>query len=299
MPWLHLIRTYGEMIRFSHSVFALPFAVMATFLAGRHQSGGWPAVGQVALIILCMVTGRTFAMTFNRLADARLDALNPRTAERALPSGHLRPGPVWGFLVAAGLAFIAACFGFEHWFDNPWPIRLTVPTLLLLAAYSYAKRVTILAHFCLGVAIGFAPAAAWIAVDPTSLGLSAGLLAAAVLFWIAGFDIIYACQDVDADRRGGLHALPARYGVAAALWISRGSHVVAVAALAELGLTAGLGWLYWAAVTVTASLLAAEQAVVRPNDLSRVNLAFFTINGFVSLLLGTATVADIALFHVR
>jgi len=299
MSWLRLVRTYGEMIRFSHSVFALPFAVMAAFLAGRHRPTGWPTLGQLALVVLCMVAGRTYAMTFNRLADARLDARNPRTAGRALPSGRLRPGPVWVFLTIAATAFVAGCLGFAYWYDNPWPMRLAPPTLLLLAAYSYLKRITSLAHFGLGAAIGFAPAAAWIAIDPASLGWPAILLAAAVLFWIAGFDIIYACQDVEADRREGLHALPARYGVAKALWISRGCHVLTVAALAALGFLTHLGWLYWAALAATTILLAAEQAVVRAGDLSRVNLAFFTLNGMVSLLLGIATIADIYLFSVR
>ncbi len=299
MSWLRLVRTYGEMIRFSHSVFALPFALMATFLAGRQRPSGWPALGQLALVVLCMVAARTYAMTFNRLADAGLDARNPRTADRALPSGRLRPGPVWVFLAFAAAAFVSGCLGFAYWYDNSWPIRLATPTLLLLAAYSYAKRVTSLSHFGLGAAIGFAPAAAWIAVDPASLGWPAVLLTGAVLFWIAGFDIIYACQDVGVDRRDGLHALPARHGVATALWISRGCHVLTVAALCGLGLAANLGWLYWAALAGTTLLLAAEQAVVRANDLTRVNLAFFTLNGFISLLLGIATIADIVLFGVR
>lgn len=293
MSWWRTIRTWGEMIRFSHSVFALPFALMATFLAGRNLDGGLPNAGQLGLIVLCMIAARSFAMTCNRLADAAIDARNPRTRDRPLPAGRIATRQAWTFLVLAALAFVAGCWGFLRGDGNPWPLYLCLPTLGLLVGYSYAKRFTSAAHFILGAGIGFAPLAAWIAIHPASLGLPAVLLTITVLLWIGGFDIIYACQDVEVDRREGLYSLPARHGIAAALWVSRGCHLLTVAALAGLGAASGLGWLYWAAMIVTAALLAAEQAVVRPNDLSRVNLAFFTINGCVSLILGAATIIDI------
>jgi len=288
-------RTWGEMIKFSHSVFALPFALVATFLAARGNAGGLPTATQLGLIVLCMVAARSFAMTFNRIADQSIDAGNPRTARRPLVTGDISRGQAWAFLIACAAAFAAGCGGFLVLLDNPWPLYLSLPTLGLLAGYSYMKRVTSLAHFALGAAIAFAPMAAWIAIDPSTLGWPAVLLTGCVVFWIAGFDIIYACQDVEYDRRDALHSVPARLGVARALWVSRACHVVTVALLACFGIVVGLHWLFWSAVGMTAVLLAAEQSVVRAHDLSRVNLAFFTLNGCVSLLLGIATIADVLL----
>jgi 4-hydroxybenzoate polyprenyltransferase len=289
------IRVWGEMVKFSHSVFALPFALIATFLAGRQIEGGLPTWTQVGLIAVCMVAARSFAMTFNRIADIEIDARNPRTAGRPIQTGRISRTTACVFTIAAGLVFVAGCGGFAVFCENLWPLRLSLPSLALLAAYSYAKRFTTLAHFILGAAIAFAPLAAWIAIDPASLGLPAVLLAGVVLLWIAGFDIIYACQDVESDRRDGLFSLPARLGIARALMISRLCHLLTVALLVWLGSEAGLGWLYGCGVGLTALLLAAEQAVVKPDDLSRVNLAFFTLNGCVSLLLGAATVCEIVL----
>ncbi len=293
MSLIATLQSWGEMIRFSHSVFALPFALVATFLAGRNRDTGLPALGQFLLILACMVFARCFAMTFNRIADARLDARNPRTADRHLPAGKITARQAWLFLIGTATAFAASCSCFWFVYANAWPLILSVPTLLLLAGYSYTKRFTTLAHFALGAAIAFSPAAAWIAIHPASLGPSTLLLTAAVLLWITGFDIIYACQDVDVDRREGLHSLPARLGIAPALLISRACHVLTVTALVGLGFSAGLGWIYWSAVVFTAILLAAEQSVVSPRDLSRVNLAFFTLNGCVSLVLGAAAIADL------
>lgn len=289
------IRVWGEMIRFSHSVFALPFALMAAFLAGQHRETGLPALSQIGLILVCMVAGRSFAMTFNRIADAAIDARNPRTAGRPLPAGKISARQAWLFLAMSAAVFLVGCGGFWAGHGNPWPLWLALPTLGVLAAYSYAKRATVLAHFALGVAIALAPLAAWIAIDPASLGLVSLTLTAAALFWVTGFDIIYACQDVEVDRRDGLFSIPARWGIARGLLVSRVCHVLTVVMLAALGTTAGLGWIYWAGVGTTAILLTAEQAVVRPNDLSRVNLAFFTINGGISLLLGAATLCDLLL----
>ncbi|MCA9257469.1 MAG: putative 4-hydroxybenzoate polyprenyltransferase [Phycisphaerales bacterium] len=286
-------RTWGEMVKFSHSIFALPFALIATFLAARSNPTGLPTIMQLILIVLCMVAARSFAMTFNRIADRVIDARNPRTATRPLVSGRITLNQAWILLAISAVVFLAGCAGFLVFCSNPWPLWLSAPTLALLAIYSYMKRVTPLAHFVLGVAIAFAPSAAWVAIAPQSYGIPALLLTGCVLFWIAGFDIIYACQDIDSDRRDGLKSVPARLGIAGALWVSRACHVVTVGLLVAFGVVVGLAWLFWAAAIVTAILLAAEQSVVRPTDLSRVNLAFFTLNGCVSLVLGLATISDI------
>ncbi|MFQ5807507.1 MAG: 4-hydroxybenzoate octaprenyltransferase, partial [Phycisphaerae bacterium] len=213
------MRTWGEMIKFSHSVFALPFAVLATFLAARPKLPSW---GQFGLIVFCMVAARSAAMTFNRIADARFDAANPRTAHRPLTTGRISPALAWLFFLAACACFILGCAGFL-WLDgNAWPLILSVPVIGLLCFYSYTKRFTRWSHMVLGAAIASAPVAAWIAINPATLGAPAWLLMLAVTFWIAGFDLIYACQDVDFDRQAGLYSLPAKMGVAAALWSARG-----------------------------------------------------------------------------
>lgn len=281
------------MVKFSHSVFALPFAVFAAFLAGRHLAGGTPGWGRMGLIVLCMVAARSFAMTMNRILDAAIDARNPRTMGRPLPAGRISVSSAWVFAGASAGVFLLGCGGFGACFGNWWPLALSAPTLGALSGYSYAKRITAMAHFILGAVIAVAPAAAWIAVDPASLGASAMLLCAAVALWIAGFDIIYACQDVQVDRREGLFSAPARLGVPGALLMSRVCHFGTVLLLAAVGVRAEMGLFYWAGVTLTAVLLAAEQAVVRADDLSRVNLAFFTINGCVSLMLGALGTIDV------
>ncbi|HRX84873.1 MAG TPA: 4-hydroxybenzoate octaprenyltransferase [Phycisphaerae bacterium] len=289
------VRTWADMIKFAHSVFALPFALMATFLAGRNLPEGRPGLLHLVLIVVCMVAARSVAMTFNRIADARLDALNPRTADRPLPAGKLTIAQAWVFLALFFATFAAGCISFFFWLGNPWPMWLGGPVLLFLCVYSFAKRFTRYAHFWLGAAIGLSPVAAWIAIDPASLGVPAVLLAATVTCWIAGFDIIYACQDIAVDRREGLHSLPSRIGPRAALWVTRGLHLVVVVLLIALGRACGLGWLYHAGVAAVAVLLVIENAAVRADDFSRVNLAFFTINGLVSLALGACAIADVLL----
>ncbi|MBX3395783.1 MAG: putative 4-hydroxybenzoate polyprenyltransferase [Phycisphaerae bacterium] len=293
MSTLATIRLWGEMVKFSHSVFALPFALLATFMAGRNMPGGFPRPAQLGLIVVCMIAARSFAMTFNRIADARIDANNPRTAGRPIPAGRMTIRQAMVYLQISALVFLTACGGFYLLYGNPWPALLAIPTLAGLSAYSFAKRFTTLAHFVLGAVIAFAPTAAWIAIHPATLGWPALLLTGAVLFWISGFDLIYACQDADIDRRDGLFSIPARFGIARALLISRIAHVATVALLIALGWTTERNWLYWTAVGITALLLASEQAVVKPNDLSRVNLAFFTLNGFVSILFASAAIADL------
>ncbi|OWY72955.1 hypothetical protein B7486_01010 [cyanobacterium TDX16] len=287
------ILTWGEMVKFSHSVFALPFALFATFLASRDLPGGWPGWGRIGLIIACMVSARSFAMTFNRICDAALDARNPRTATRPIPAGKITLVQAWVFTAVAAIVFVIAAAGFGRFFGNWWPMKLSPVVLAALAFYSYCKRFTALAHFVLGAVIAAAPTAAWIAVNPATLDMTVVLLTLAVMFWIAGFDIIYACQDVEIDRRDGLFSIPARLGVAKALFASRACHVVTVAMLLGLGFHAELGSWYWAGAAATAVLLFVEQSLVRANDLSRVNLAFFTVNGFISLVLGAAGIVDV------
>lgn len=292
MPQLvRTVRTWGEMIKFSHSVFALPYAVLAAFLAARP---GLPTASQFLLILVCMVAARSAAMTFNRIVDARLDARNPRTAGRQIPRGLISRAQAWLFFGIAGGAFVAGAAGF--WLiepRNPWPALLSLPVLVLLCAYSLTKRFTRWSHLVLGGGIAFAPVAAWIAINPATLGPAAWLLMLAVGLWVAGFDIIYACQDVEFDRTAGLFSVPARMGVPAALYLARSFHAVTVLALIGVGLIAGLGVLYFVGVTCAALLLIVENALVSPADLSRVNLAFFTVNGCVGLLLGGLGVADV------
>ncbi len=294
MTLARTVRTWGEMIKFSHSIFALPFALIAMMLAARGLPDGRPAWGQIALIVGCMIAARSFAMTFNRIADAAIDARNPRTANRPIPAGSITRRQAWAVMLVAALCFVGLCAGFLA-YDNRWPLILCVPVLALLASYSYAKRFTSTAHFILGAAIGFAPLAAWIAINPTTLGLPAVLLAVAVMLWIAGFDLIYACQDIEVDRRDGLFSIPSRLGAAAALALSRSCHIAAVALLAFLGRSEQLGPIYYAGLVAVALLLIAEQSVVRPSDFSRVNLAFFTINGIVSVVFAAAAITDILL----
>lgn len=291
---LSSVRVWSDMIKLSHTVFALPFAVLATFLAARNlESSGRPTWTHVLLIVICMFGARSVAMTFNRIADARIDARNPRTAGRPLPAGLLSLRSAYVFLGACSALFVAGCMGFYKLFDNPWPAMLALPVLLYLCGYSYAKRFTKWSHVYLGTAIGFSPMAAWLAIDPASLGWSAVLMWAAVTFWIAGFDVIYACQDIDVDQREGLFSLPSRLGPSAALWVARSFHLLVVLLLLGLAVTAGLGWIYLTGVVIVAMLLTIENSLVKPNDFSKVNLAFFTVNGIVSVLLAVLGVTDI------
>ena len=292
-PWARLW-TWGEMIKFSHSVFALPFAVMAAFMAGRHIGGlGRPHSLQLVMIVVCMVAARSVAMTFNRIADASIDARNPRTASRPLPAGRLSFAAAYAFMTLAMLTFGIGCFGFYRFYGNAWPMLLSGPVLMYLCGYSYAKRFTRWSHLYLGSAIAFSPVGAWLAIHPDSVGWAAVALMGAVTFWIAGFDIIYACQDIEVDRREGLFSLPSRAGPAKALAVARLFHVLTVVLLVVVAKLAGLGWVYLAGVAVTAVLLAIENSLVKPNDFSRVNLAFFNVNGVVSVVLCALTLIDL------
>ncbi|MGH9415220.1 MAG: UbiA-like polyprenyltransferase [Terriglobales bacterium] len=265
-----------EMIKFEHSVFALPFALLGAMLA----AGGWPAWGVVGWIVVAMVGARSAAMTFNRIVDRDVDALNPRTRTRALVTGALGVGFAWGFFAISVAVFVLAA-----WRLNRLCLELSPVALGWVLFYSYTKRFTWLSHWVLGLGLGIAPAAAWIAVRG-SLAPSVLLLTAAVMLWVAGFDLLYACQDVTFDRsRPELHSLPKRIGVAATLRWAQACHVVMVALLAWLLVASHLGVLAWVGLGLAAALLVWEHSLLSPGDLSRMNAAFFTINGYIGLLL--------------
>ncbi len=288
------IRTWGEMIKFSHSVFALPFAMIGTFLAGRHLPGrSLPYPGQFALIVGCMVFARSVAMTFNRIVDVEIDARNPRTWRRPLQTGRLSLRAALFFCGVCIGGFFACCTGFYCFYGNPWPGIGGVPVLVWLCGYSYAKRFTKWSHFWLGSALALSPVAAWMAIHPASVGVTAMVLVGAVTLWVAGFDIIYACQDIESDRRDGLYSLPAKMGVGPALWMARSCHAMTILLLGVLAWLAPMGVIYVSGVACVAVLLLIENIMVRKDDLSRINVAFFTVNGIVSVGLGIAAVVDI------
>jgi 4-hydroxybenzoate polyprenyltransferase len=285
------LRHLLEMIRFGHTLFALPFALLAAVMA-------WAAPAAVGIdthfrwshlvgILLCMVFARSAAMAFNRLADRKLDAHNPRTSSRHLPAGILSVGSVVGFTIVSATGFLLSTLIF---LPNRLPVLLALPVLLFLFGYSYAKRFTSLAHFWLGTALMLAPVSAWIAIRgevlmaaPSDL-LAPLVLGTAVLLWVAGFDIIYACQDTECDIRAQLHSVPAALGVSGALKLAAACHVGMIVVLALLPLTSpALGWLYGLSIASVAVLLMYEHWLVRPDDLTRVNIAFFQVNAVVSI----------------
>jgi 4-hydroxybenzoate polyprenyltransferase len=280
---VHSLRTTLEMIKFSHTLFALPFAIYAAFLA----ADGWPRPATLGKILLAMVGARSAAMAHNRLADRELDAANPRTATRALPAGTLSVGFVRAFLAASILLFLAAAASL-----NRLTLALSPLALALLLLYSYAKRFTVLSHLVLGLCLGLAPVGAWIAVRG-SIGALPILLGLAVLFWTAGFDVIYALQDEEHDRHAGLRSIPARFGARHALVGSALFHVVMLLLLLGVWTLSGNGTVLLAGIGATAAALVYQHAIVRPGDLSRVNAAFFTANGFVSVTLALCGVADV------
>ena len=297
------LRTYLELVRFSHTVFALPFALMAAILALAVPGGptlGTAEWGRRGLgVLLCMVTARTAAMAFNRLVDRTIDAANPRTASRHLPRGAVRVEEVFGLVVASSVGFVDSTLLF---LPNWLPLVLSAPVLAWLLAYSYAKRFTFLAHAWLGAALGMAPVAAWLAIrretvlrDPADL-VPAAILGLAVTAWVTGFDCIYACQDARFDAARGLHSIPARLGIPRALRLAAVLHLGAVVTLALLPLfVPQLGLVYWGALAAIAGLLLWEHSIVSPDDLSRVDQAFFTANAAVGLVLLAAIAADVFL----
>ena len=270
------LKTTLEMIKFEHTLFALPFAFMGAILA----ASGFPSWRQVLWITVAMVGARSAAMTFNRIIDRDIDAKNPRTAGREIPSGKLSVGFAWIFLYVSIGLFLLASYSL-NWLT----FALSPVALIVVLGYSYAKRFTVFAHLLLGLALAIAPSAAWIAVRGSLDDELPILLSLLVLMWTAGFDVMYACQDFEFDRKSGLHSIPARFGIANSLWIARLFHLQAFIVLVILYLVSSLGWLALAGVAAVAVLLLYQHTLVRANDLSRMNAAFFTTNAFVSVIL--------------
>lgn len=283
MAVLHSLRVTLEMIKWEHSIFALPFALSGAMLA----AGGFPTVHQLVWIIVAMVAARSAAMAFNRWADAAIDAANPRTSTRALPAGHLSSAFVVTFIVVSSGVFVLAASQL-----NRLALLLSPVALAVLLLYSYTKRVTRWSHLVLGFALGIAPAAAWIAVrgslDPRIL-----LLTAAVTFWVGGFDVLYACQDYDFDRQAGLYSVPRFLGIRGALWVARGFHLVMVALLIALLMVFALGKVAACGLLIVVLLLVYEHSLVKANDLSKLNAAFFTMNGVISVIFFLFVAADL------
>ncbi|MBX3358590.1 MAG: putative 4-hydroxybenzoate polyprenyltransferase [Phycisphaeraceae bacterium] len=326
---LDRLRLAAADIKLAHSVFALPFALLGAFLVAPHRivklgedevAGStalndmaalgpayapsprihWESFSlQLGLVVVCMVFARTWAMMINRIADRRIDAANPRTARRAVASGRLPLRDAMLFTLAAAAAFIGACSLFWVAFGNPWPLALCVPVLAWIAFYSFTKRFTALCHLFLGGALAASPIAAALAVNPAALAHTPAVfyLAAMVLLWVAGFDVIYALQDVDFDREHRLHSIPARLGSARAIWVSRSLHAGALACLIGAWRSdARLGPVFGVGVALVGALLVAEHVVLQRRGKAGLEMAFFTLNGVVSCVLGAAGIADLTIF---
>lgn len=274
--------TFLDAIRFEHTIFALPFAYIGMILA----ADGAPTLSQFAWITVAMASARTFAMTANRLIDRQIDARNLRTANRALPKGLLSVREMVMAAIASAITLTVAA-----WSLNDTCLALMPGAIIILTAYSYTKRFTWACHFFLGIAIGLAPVGAWVGVRGT-VDTVPLVLFLAVVFWLAGFDIIYATQDIEVDRREGLYSVPARFGISNALQIARVSHIITVACLVALGVVAGLGLPYYVGVVGAAGLLIYEHAIVSPYDLSKVNVAFLNVNGYLAVSMLLMTIAD-------
>jgi 4-hydroxybenzoate polyprenyltransferase len=272
-----------EMIKWEHSVFALPFALTGAVLA----AGGWPTLRVLGWIVVCMVAARSAAMAFNRLVDAQLDAANPRTAMRALPAGTLNSGFVGGFVLVSVTVFVLGAAML-----NRLTLELAPVALVVVLVYSYMKRVTRWSHLVLGLALGIAPTAAWIAVRGT-LDARIVVLTMAVLLWVGGFDVLYACQDFEHDRTVGLHSVPQAFGITPAFWIARAMHVGMLGMLCWVMVLFGLGKIAVVGVVVVAALLLYEHLIISPGDMRRMNAAFFTLNGVISVVFFGFVAADI------
>lgn len=276
------LRHLLELIRFSHTVFALPFALLSAVIAW-HQPDSPFQWKQLAGILLCMVFARSAAMAFNRIVDRKIDGANPRTAKRHIPAGLLSLSSVVAFTVVCSVAFIATTLLF---LPNRWPLILSIPVLLFLLGYSFAKRFTVFCHYWLSAALMLSPIATWIAIRG-EVALVPALLSAVIFFWVGGFDILYACQDADFDREQRLHSIPSRWGIPTALRIALTSHLLTIVALFALWHFAGLGIVFLVGISAVSLLLLYEHWLVSPTDLSRVNMAFFNVNAVISLgLLG-------------
>lgn len=293
-----VIRRFGHFardIKLSHSIFALPWALLATFLAAAPLPRGLPYPGQIALIVACMILARTFAMAMNRVLDAGLDSVNPRTAARAIPSGRVSRGFVLIMASLCAAGFVISCAGFWWAYGNRLPLLLSPLVLVALGAYPLLKRFTTICHFYLGACLALAPVCAWIAIRG-EIAAPPLIMALAVLLWTAGFDIIYACQDFASDRSTGVFSVPSAIGIGPALWVARGTHTLCVAALIWLARAVPqFQWIYLGAVAIAVTLLVVEHSLVSKDDLSKVNLAFFTINGVISLVIGAMGIADLYL----
>jgi 4-hydroxybenzoate polyprenyltransferase len=275
------VRHFLDAIKFEHTVFALPFAYVAMVLA----ADGWPGWPTVLWVTLAMAGARTLAMSVNRLVDRFIDAANPRTARRHLPAGLLAPWQVAAAAVVAGALLLLSA-----WMLNPLCLALAPLAVLFLVGYSYTKRFTWLSHWILGFTDGIAAAGGWIAVR-AAFAPPVYVLWFALTVWVVGFDLVYACHDVEFDRQHRLHSVPARFGIPAALATARACHALTVAAFALLGVMMGLGWLYWLGVAVVAGLLVYEHSLVSANDLSRLDIAFFNVNGYIAVILFLAVLA--------
>ena len=285
MSAVPLAQRFANLVRFEHTVFALPYAYVGAILA----VGGWPGISPLGWITVAMFGARSFAMAVNRLVDAAIDARNPRTAGRELPAGRLRRGQVVAFALVSLLVFVAGVSQLAP--ITRWLAPLVIVPMVI---YPYLKRYTPFCHLWLGAVDGLAPVGGWVAVTG-HFDLAAWLLGAAVACWIAGFDVIYATMDIEVDRAQGLHSIPADFGIARALHVSRALHALSVVALAGVGLSLGLGPAYAIGVVAVALLLAYEQQLVSPTDLSRVNMAFLNVNGVIALLYLGAVSLDVAL----
>jgi 4-hydroxybenzoate polyprenyltransferase len=287
------VRVYLEMIRFSHTLFALPFAAIALMLAVKRlgELRPWDVVG----VLACMVFARSAAMSFNRWADRDVDARNPRTAGRHIPAGVLSANQVGFFTLLCSLLFIASTGFFRLSSGNWLPLAFSIPMLLFLFGYSYAKRFTSLSHLWLGVALAASPVAVWVATLPPGSWTPYFLLAGVVALWVAGFDVIYACQDFAVDRSLGLFSIPAKLGIDGSLWVARFLHFLMLVALALFGLaTPELGRWFWVGFGVVAVLLVVEHRLARTQDLAKINLAFFQMNAAIGLALLAVVGLDLA-----
>lgn len=278
---LRTLRVQAENIKLEHTIFALPFAYLGSILA----AGGWPGWSVFFWVTVAMAAARTAAMSLNRYIDRHIDARNPRTARRPIPAGQLKAGSV---LVTALVSMVVLVFAAAQL--NPLCLLLSPLALIALVSYSYTKRWTPLCHLALGLTDGIAPAGGWLAVNP-SFSWAMVLLVIAVSLWIAGFDVLYACQDIDFDRREGLHSIPADFGARNGLLIAKGMHIGMLVALLALGVTLSLAWPFYVGLAITAALLSWEHALVKPDDLSKINLAFFNINGYIAMTLFICTFA--------
>jgi 4-hydroxybenzoate polyprenyltransferase len=285
---LSQIRHLPGLIRLSHTVFALPFALLSAALAWQLPDSPF-SLSQLFGILLCMVCARSAAMAFNRIVDRQFDALNPRTEKRHLPAGLLRPATVIAFTILSSVGFILATLIF---LPNPWPWRLSIPVLLFLLGYSYAKRFTVWCHFWLSAALMLSPLATWIAIRG-EVAITPALLSAVIFFWVGGFDILYACQDADFDRQRNLFSIPSRWGVPVALRVVLICHLITIVSLFAFWHFSGLGTVFLFGSLSVAALLIYEHSLVTPTDLTRVNIAFFNVNAVVSIGLLAIGLADL------